>query len=219
MLEKMDEFFTARIKGYEEHMLKYVPGCKYGYVKMAELLPSDTSSILDLGCGTGLELDEIFKKNPNIKVTGIDLTKPMLDILKSKYPDKDMILINDSYFDYDFGTEAFDAAISFQTMHHFSHENKIRLYSKVFSALKKGGKYIECDYMVIEQQDEDFHFAESQKLRLKENIMNNELYHFDTPCTIDNQLKMLRIAGFDSASMAWRVENTTIIVADKSISH
>lgn len=219
MLEKMDEFFTARIKEYEEHMIKYVPGCKYGYTKLAELLPSDTSSLLDLGCGTGLELDEIFKKNHSVKVTGIDLTKPMLDILKSKYPDKDMVLINDSYIDYDFGTEAFDAAISFQTMHHFSHENKIRLYSKVFSALKKGGKYIECDYMVIEQQDEDLHFAESQKLRLKENIMDNELYHFDTPCTIDNQLKMLGIAGFESASMIWREENTTIIVADKSISH
>ena len=66
---------------------------------------------------TGLELDEIFKTHPNIKVTGVDLTKAMLDVLKQKHPTKDLTLINASFFDYDFGIERFDAIISFQTMH------------------------------------------------------------------------------------------------------
>ncbi|HBM74705.1 MAG TPA: class I SAM-dependent methyltransferase, partial [Clostridiaceae bacterium] len=108
-IEKMSDFFTARVDGYDEHMLNEVKGCKEGYVKMAELLPRNTAELLDLGCGTGLELDEIFKINPDINVTGIDLTQAMLDKLKQKHPDKNMSLINANYFDCDLGICKYDA--------------------------------------------------------------------------------------------------------------
>ena len=163
--EQMSDFFRVRIDGYDEHMLNDVEGCKNGYIKMAKLLPQDTTDLLDLGCGTGLELDEIFKTKPFIKVTGIDLTKAMLDKLKQKHPEKNMTLINANYFDYDFGIGKYDAAISFQTMHHFSHKDKIRLYSRVCTALKDVGQYIECDYMVINQEDEDFYYNENRRTK------------------------------------------------------
>lgn len=216
MLEKMSDFFTARIEGYDQHMLNEVEGCKEGYRKMAELLPPATARLLDLGCGTGLELDEIFKTHPHLKVTGIDLTKAMLDVLKAKHPDKDLTLIHGSYFDYDFGRERFEAVISFQSLHHFTHEQKIALYSKVYAALKPGGRYIECDYMVIDQEEEDFYFREYKRIKEEQNLPAGEFYHYDTPCTIDNQLKMLRMAGFMQTEMLWRKGNTTLIVADKA---
>jgi len=217
MLEKMADFFTARVDEYDNHMMNDVVGCKEGYIKMAELLPETIVNLLDLGCGTGLELDEIFKIRPNIKVTGVDLSKAMLGILKQKHPNQDLTLINANYFDYDFGIEWFDAIISFQTMHHFSHEQKIQLYSRIYSALKPGGKYIECDYMVIEQKDEDYNFKESVRIRNEQNITDGEFYHYDTPCTIENQLKMLRRAKFEKVEMVWRLENTTIVVAERAM--
>lgn len=217
MLEKMADFFTARVDEYDNHMMNDVVGCKEGYIKMAELLPETVVNLLDLGCGTGLELDEIFKIRPNMKVTGVDLSKAMLGILKQKHPNQDLTLINANYFDYDFGIEWFDAIISFQTMHHFSHEQKIQLYSRIYSALKPGGKYIECDYMVIEQKDEDYNFKESVRIRNEQNITDGEFYHYDTPCTIENQLKMLRRAKFEKVEMVWRLENTTIVVAERAM--
>ncbi|WP_242631588.1 class I SAM-dependent methyltransferase [Sedimentibacter sp. zth1] len=36
------------------------------------------------------------------------------------------MLINANYFDYEFGIGKYDAVISFQTMHHFSHDDKIK---------------------------------------------------------------------------------------------
>lgn len=176
MLEKMSDFFTSRLDGYEEHMLNEVEGCKEGYVKMAKLLPRTTVNLLDLGCGTGLELDEIFKTHPYIRVTGIDLAKAMLDVLRAKHPDKDLTLIHGSYFDYDFGTDRFEAIISFQTLHHYSHGQKNQLYSKVYSALKPGGRYIECDYMVTEQEEEDFFFREYERIRKEQNIPDGKFY-------------------------------------------
>ena len=35
-LEKMSDFFTARVAGYDEHMLTEVKGCKEGYIKELE---------------------------------------------------------------------------------------------------------------------------------------------------------------------------------------
>lgn len=67
LIEQMSDFFTARAENYDEHMLKDVEGCREGYEKMAELLPKNTQIVLDLGCGTGLELDEIFKRIPFIR--------------------------------------------------------------------------------------------------------------------------------------------------------
>lgn len=213
----MSDFFASRVAGYDQHMLNEVSGCKEGYQKMAEILPETVVDLLDLGCGTGLELDAIFKIHPHLKVTGVDLTQAMLEVLKEKHPDKDLTLINASYFDCDFGKERFDAVISFQTMHHSPPDQKIQLYSRVYAALRPGGSYLECDYMVLDQKDEDFYFKENQRLRKEENIADGEFYHYDTPCTIDHQLKMLRAAQFEKAAMVWRIENTTIIVAGKAI--
>lgn len=202
-IEKMRDFFTKRIDIYDEHMLNDVEGCKEGYLKVAELLPENVNELLDLGCGTGLELDEIFRTKPYIKVTGIDLTQAMLDKLKEKHPDKNLTLINANYFDCDFGIETFDAALSFQTMHHFTHEDKIKLYKKIYAALRDGGQYIECDYMVEKQEEEDFYFSEYQRIREEQGLADGEFYHYDTPCTIDNQIKMLYKAGFKSVYMVW----------------
>lgn len=215
LLEKMSDFFAARIHGYDEHMLNDVAGCKEGYIKMAELILEKTEKILDLGCGTGLELDEIFRRFPNVVVTGIDLTQAMLDRLEEKYSGRNIKLICGDYFSIDLGEDVYDTAISLQTMHHFSHTMKTGLYRRICNALKPDGVYIECDYMVIDQVVEDKLFAENARIRREMNAPDNEFYHFDTPCTVDNQIAMLKKAGFSAVEMVWRVENTTIIVARK----
>lgn len=214
-MEKMDEFFAARVEGYDEHMLNEVGGCREAYEKMAELIPDGTKNLLDLGCGTGLELAGIFKRFPNVSVTGIDLSKAMLEKLSEKYSDKNITLINADYFSTDLGRERFDTAISFQTMHHFSHDMKIGLYEKIRNSLKIGGVYIECDYMAETQAEEDYWYSENVRIRKEMNIPENEFYHFDTPCTAPNQIKMFKAAGFASVEKVFRIESTTIIIAKK----
>lgn len=214
-MEKMTDFFTARVDGYDEHMLLNVEGCKEAYKELARLIPLDCKQLLDLGCGTGLELDEIFKIMPFIHVTGIDLTQAMLDKLKEKYFDKSIQLICGNYFDIDFVMDQYDCAISFQTMHHFSHEDKIGLYKRVLASLKNNGVYIECDYMVESQEEEDLRHAENLRIREEMNIPKEEFYHYDIPYTIENQIQMLRDAGFRKVEKVFRIENTTIIIGYK----
>ena len=213
-LEKMADFFAKRVKMYDEHMLNDVEGCKEGYIKMAEFVPDDCKRLLDLGCGTGLELDAIFRKIPDLSVTGIDLCEEMLLKLKEKFRDKNISLICGDYFTADF-SKGFDCAVSFQTMHHFTHEKKTALYKKIFDALTDEGVYIECDYMVETEEEEKHWFGESKRLRELQGIGEDEFFHYDTPCTIDNQIKMLKKAGFSDVEKVMRIENTTMLVARK----
>lgn len=214
-LEEMGKFFAKRLDGYENQMIVNVEGCKDGYKVVAENIPAKTEKLLDLGCGTGLELDEIFKFKPNISVTGIDLSAEMLEKLKSKHSDKKIELKCENYFDSDLGENIFDCAISFQTMHHFSHKEKIGLYSKIRNALKNGGIYIEGDYMAKSQFEEDFYYAENERLRKNQNVPEGELCHYDTPCTVENQIKMLETVGFSDIKQIFKKGNTAIIIAIK----
>ncbi len=50
-MEKMNEFFTARVDSYDEHMLNEVDGCREAYGEMSKLVPENTKNLLDLGCG------------------------------------------------------------------------------------------------------------------------------------------------------------------------
>lgn len=216
-MERMENFFAARVDEYEEHMISGVEGCEQAYALIPSLLSASCRNLLDLGCGTGLELKQVFKRFPEISVTGIDLTREMLDHLKQNFPDRKLNLICGNYFDVDLKRNTFDCAISFETMHHFKHEAKIGLYQKIFEALKGDGRYIECDYMVEDQEEEDLHFAECKRLRDEMGIPEGEFYHYDTPCTVTNQIAMLKKGGFERVEMVFRIGNTTILAACKQV--
>lgn len=215
-MERMQDFFSARLDSYEEQMLEHVEGCREAYRELVQYLPEDCKRLLDLGCGTGLELEEIWKVRPELRVTGIDLTQSMLDRLRQNYPNCPIRLICGDYFTVPFENEAYDAAVSVQTMHHFPHKAKVGLYRKIAAALQPGGVYIECDYMVEKQEEEDFFAAENARIRRELGIPLGEFYHIDTPCTIQNQIQLLYAAGFTHVEQVFRKGNTTIVVAQRN---
>lgn len=214
-LEKMADFFTARVDIYDDHMMNEVEGCREAYLRMAGLVPEEAETLLDLGCGTGLELEAIWKRNPELAVTGIDLTPAMLGRLKEKHPEKKMRLIEADYLVCDLGEDLYDGAVSFETLHHFTKEQKAGLYERLWRALKDGGCYVECDYMAETQEQEDYFFAEKRRLEEEQMLERGEYYHFDTPCTMENQKRLLKEAGFMEVEVVWRMDATTIMTARK----
>ena len=211
MLEKMDDFFTARVDGYDEHMKSNIEGASSFYKFTASLLPKeDTANVLDLGCGTGLELEEYFSVNPNAKVTGIDLTEAMLESLKTKFPGKDITTVCGSYFDVPFGEEVFDAAVSVESLHHFSKEEKVPLYAKLRKSLKTGGYFILTDYFADLDEQEDFFRRELLRIRKEQGLADGVFYHYDTPLTVEHEKEALLTAGFTQVDEvgSWKVTHT-----------
>lgn len=210
-MERMTDFFAARVEGYDQHMLRDVEGCREAYARIATLIPADASTLLDLGAGTGLELDFILPHHPHLQVTAIDLTAEMLAELSKKHPA--VTTVCSDYFATDFGVVCYDAAVSVESMHHFEKEKKLTLYRRVKNSLKDGGVYIECDYMVETQAEEDRFFAECRHQRKEMGLPDDSYYHCDTPCTVDNQIQLLKDAGFDVVEHLFRQGGTSVLIA------
>lgn len=197
MLERMDCFFEARLDGYDEHMRRDIESADEFYPFTAERLPAAPNChILDLGCGTGLELEELFLLNPSAKVTGIDLSQGMLSALKKKFVDRDVSLIVGSYFSVPFGVDAFDAAVSVESLHHFTKEEKIPLYAKLCRALKENGYFILTDYFSPSDEAEREYRNEYLARKAQQGILDDALYHYDTPLTVEHEREALLQAGF-----------------------
>ena len=208
-LEEMGSFFEKQVDGYEEHMSVW----KEAYRKMALLVPEGTENILDLGCGTGLELDEIFKVKPEVCVTGIDLCPAMLEKLKEKHGDKKINIICGDYFTVDLGKEIYDLAISFESLHHFTLNQKKELYRKIYQALKDGGIFIECDYIACCEEEEKILYCEYLSKREKATV--NGFAHFDIPLTAEHEIEALNFAGFKSIDVIDSINGATFIRAVK----
>ena len=199
MLEKMSDFFEARIVGYEEHMLNNIESADEFYPFTAKQLPTTKNChILDLGCGTGLELGEYYLLNPSARVTGIDLSQGMLSALKKKFADKNITLICSSFFDTPFGESVFDSAVSVESLHHFTKEEKTPLYIKLRKALKDGGYFILTDYFSLSDEEEQMHRQNFIALKSEQGITDDEFYHYDTPLTVKHETEALLEAGFSS---------------------
>ncbi len=202
MLEKMSDFFEARLDGYDEHMLTAIESADKFYPFTAKQLPTiENCHILDLGCGTGLELEEYFQLNPSAKVTGIDLSQGMLSALKKKLADQDITLICGSYFDVDLGVSSFDGAVSVESLHHFTKEEKIPLYAKLHRALKDDGYFILTDYFALSDEEERMHRKNLIALKAEQGIKDREFYHYDTPLTLKHETEALLEAGFSSVEV------------------
>lgn len=202
MLEKMDAFFNKRLDGYDEHMLSNIESADEFYPFTAESMPQEPAAeILDLGCGTGLELEYYFALNPTARITGIDLTEGMLDVLKSKLPDRELTLIQGSYFDVPFGEDRFDGAVSVESLHHFTKEEKVPLYSKLHRALKDGGYFILTDYFALSDEEEQRHRENLLVLKKEQGVADDEFYHYDTPLTVEHEREALIEAGFSSVEV------------------
>lgn len=216
MLEEMGEFFDTRVDSYDEHQLTCIDSAKDFYPYTASLLPkTPNSAILDLGCGTGLEFIHYFRDVPTAKITGIDLAPGMLRALRNRFPDKNVHLICASYFDVSFGENRFDAAVSVESLHHFTKDKKIALYAKLLKALKIGGYFILTDYFAASGEEEQRFRQELARLMKEQGAQEGAFYHYDTPLTVEHEKEALLEAGFATAEALRSFGATHVIKATR----
>ena len=204
--EKMGDFFDKRSGEYEAQMEANVDGFEEFYAKVGDAIPEtqEAISILDIGCGTGLELAAIFNKAPNALITGIDLSGEMLKILKGKYAAYagQITLLQESYLTYPFDEKTYDYIISVMTAHHLLPESKREMYRKIRNALKPDGQYIEGDYVTTPEKEKEVResFFEIQK---SNRGLVDGTHHIDIECSLETQKRLLAEAGFTKVEVLW----------------
>lgn len=208
-VEEMADFFRVRLEGYEDHMQLWARA----YEHLAELIPKTAKTLLDLGCGTGLELDEILKNRPELTVTGIDLCPEMLEKLRQKHPG--VTTLCGDYFREKLGAEQYGCAVSVESLHHFAPEKKQGLYKKIHRALKPGGVFILVDYLACCDEEERLLMEFCRNKRAAQQIPEHVFVHFDTPLTVEHEMCLLRSAGFGTVDLIDCIEGASFLWCEK----
>lgn len=195
MIEKMNEFFDKRVNGYDDHMKACIEDFDLYYEQVvAPLKDKEHMKVLLLGCGTGAEAQVLFKRFPNVNVTCYDVSEEMLKTFERKFSFYNIELRHESYFNM-VEVDTYDYVISVMTMHHWSYEEKLDLYSKIYKSLKNAGLYIEGDYYVSKEKEVEYLLKKAEQL---EGVDSDEFYHIDIPFNHETQEKLYKEVGFSN---------------------
>ena len=88
-----------------------------------------------------------------------------------------------------------------ESLHHFTKEEKVPLYTKLHRALKGGGYFILTDYFALSDEEEQMHRQDLISLKAEQRITDDEFYHYDTPLTVKHETDALLEAGFSSVEV------------------
>jgi len=215
--EDMAAFFDTRAAGYDEYMRDFIFSGTAAFTEFYQAVSApiektdEALNILDLGCGTGLEIEPLLQRVPNALITGVDVSNNMLELLRKRYRAhmSQITLLMDSYLTMPFGTEAYEHVISVLAIHHLLREPKRNLYMKIHAALKPGGKYIEGDSVVPAEMESQF-LAEYHQQAASVPEAEDGYYHIDVPFSIDTQRALLLEAGFKDFELVWQKDSSAV---------
>jgi len=126
-----------------------------------------------------------------------ELSAAMLESLANRHPDRTLFLIRGEEPVRELEAGAYDAVVFFQVMPPISMPSDIDQYRKVHRALRRGGLYLECNYMAL----------------CRENAVAGMSSHGD--CVLEHQIASLYAAGFSEVKESWREGSTMLLWAQK----
>ena len=211
-VEEMAAFFDARAAGYDAYQRGEIwdgPTFAQFYGAVSSPIPEthEPLEILDLGCGTGLELEFVFQRAPRARITGVDRSSKMLALLQARYAAYmgQITLVRDSYLTAPLGTSAYDCAISVLANHHLLHDAKRALYARIRAALKPGGCFVEGESVTSAEMEGQF-IAEYHEQAATVPPAPAGEYHIDVPLSVGTQRALLLEAGFREFRLIWQKE-------------
>ena len=209
MPKEMAAHFDAEAQEHDQLFVQDL-GLKPFYDAVESALETCRSKekILVLGCGSGLEIERIhFPCN----VVGVDLSANMLEILKGKTLAKGVQLttVCASFLEWDFGANEYDIVLSCYAMHHFQHEQKERIYRKVYACLKADGTFLNGDLIAPNVQAERDGMQQALAVYEQQNKPFGSL-HVDVPFCWQHEKQVLKQAGFGDVALLQQWTNTKL---------
>ncbi|MGB0452932.1 MAG: class I SAM-dependent DNA methyltransferase [Bacteriovoracaceae bacterium] len=98
----------------------------------------DRDEILDIGCGPAEPIAKYFIEK-GFKITGIDFSKKMIEIAKSRFPNENWLVQDMRELDLE---KKFKGIIAWDSFFHLNQEDQKKTLSLILSKLKPGGVFL-----------------------------------------------------------------------------
>jgi tRNA (cmo5U34)-methyltransferase len=167
----------------------------------------DARAALDVGCGAGNYTLKLLQRVPNLDVTLVDLSRPMLDRAMERLApatEGKIVPLQGDIREIALGAGEFDIIMAGAVLHHLREEAEWRaVFAKLHRALRPGGSLWVADH--VEQSIPAVQHLMWDRWGEYLTELNGEAYRDhvysyvaqeDTPSPLLFQLDMLREAGF-----------------------
>ncbi len=124
-------FNTAEFKEYAHESRQEV---------VETLKDHEFSTLLDLDCGTGMLLEQLYEAFPNMEATGFDYAIERIDKARERLSGKNIQLDFGQAIALPYDDASFDVVVSTSTFHHYNQPE--RVLEEVHRVLKPGGTFI-----------------------------------------------------------------------------
>jgi len=172
----------------------------------------DATQLLDVGCGAGNYTLKLLQKLPNLNVSLIDLSKPMLDRAVQRIRPATTGTIEPmqgDIRDLDLPHNQFDIILAAAVLHHLRGEEEWRaVFRKLHAALKPKGSLWVSDFIShqLPQVQQIMWERYGQYLTsLKDEKYRDHVFAYtdqeDTPRDLLFQFETLRFAGFEKIDL------------------
>lgn len=165
-------------------------------------------SVLDIGCGAGNYSVKLSQKKPDIDITLVDLSQPMLDRAAERVQTLtagNVDMRKGDFRSIDFGSEKFDVIIATAVLHHLRDDKDWETaFNKLFDLLNVGGSIWIFD--LVHQSAPALQSYIYQDLYgaylsgLKDNTYRDHVFAYidkeDSPRSLLYQLNLLQKVGF-----------------------
>jgi tRNA (cmo5U34)-methyltransferase len=154
--DRLREAFDVIASGYDEQRRWVIPDFQgfYAAAARAAALQGAEPSILDIGAGTGLLSEFLLEAYPAATVTLLDISEKMLEVARARFRGRRNVRFRVADYRREGLGGPFDLICSALSIHHLEHDEKRELYRRIFSALGKGGVFVNADEVAGESAKE-----------------------------------------------------------------
>jgi len=169
-------------------------------------------ALLDIGCGAGNYALKLLQALPDMSVTLVDLSRPMLDRAASRVSAATHARVEARQGDIreiDFGRETFDVITAAATLHHLRTDDEWeQVFSACHQALRPGGSFWIADLVAHDSEAIQalmWSRYGDYLTGLGGQAYRDRVFAYvereDSPRSVTYQLDLLRRAGFDDVDV------------------
>ncbi len=225
-IKKQFEFDEEIASVFDDMLLRSIPFYKENLNLQIEILKNflqTNDKVIDLGSSTGTFLIELSKQTDDLNLTGIDSSDAMIkkSIQKAKAFASSAKFIKADFLNYDLSNSK--AIIANYTIQFIRPLKREKLIQKIYNSLKNNGIFLMSEKLITSNKKlnkimiDIYYKYKKQKgyseyeISSKREALENVLI----PYTMDENIEMLKNAGFRDIDVVFRWNNFATFVGFK----